>query len=293
MSGTVLFLGARGKVARHAVPVFRDAGWTIRLYDRARGDMVAQAQGADVIVNGLNPPNYHNWARIVPQITSKVIEAARATKATVILPGNVYVYGDQPGPWHEETPHRPIARKGIIRAEMEARYAASGVQTINLRAGDFISVQAGDTDVMSEMVLRALHKGKVTLPGDPDVLRAYGYLPDWAQAACLLAQKRAELGGYTDLNLGGANFTLRQMTQALSARLGQDLRFSRFPWPLLRISAPVWELARELLEMRYLWQVPHELAQDRLTALLPEYRPTDPGQIMVAGAAHLQRLPQA
>ena len=44
--------------------------------------------GADVIDNGLNPPNYHNWAKLIPQITADVIAAAKASGATVLLPGN-------------------------------------------------------------------------------------------------------------------------------------------------------------------------------------------------------------
>lgn len=280
MSGTVLLLGASGKVARHAGPVFEAAGWRTRYYDRSRGDMAAQAKGVDVIINGLNPPNYHDWKNIIPAITRDVISAAQQVGATVILPGNVYVFGDQPGIWTEDTPHRPCSRKGQIRHEMEASYAASGVQTIILRAGDFISAQPNDNDVLSLMILRGLAKGKITSPGDPNAMHAYGYLPDWAQAAQLLAQKRSELGQFTDLNLGGANFTINELCQTLSKATGRHLSLNRFPWPLLRLASPFWELARELLEMRYLWEVPHELAQDRLLKLLPDYTPTPKQQII-------------
>jgi NADPH:quinone reductase-like Zn-dependent oxidoreductase len=59
-TGTVLILGASGKIGHHASRAFAAAGWVVRHYDRASGDMVAAARGADVIVNGLNPPAYHN-----------------------------------------------------------------------------------------------------------------------------------------------------------------------------------------------------------------------------------------
>src|SRR5690606_13945574 len=121
---TVLILGASGKVGRNFGRAFAAAGWQVRNYDRQAGNMAAAAMGADVIVNGLNPPNYHNWDRLVPEITADVLAAARASGATVIVPGNVYVYGDQPGPWDAVTPHRPVSRKGRIRAEMEAQYRA-------------------------------------------------------------------------------------------------------------------------------------------------------------------------
>lgn len=283
MTGTVLFLGASGKVARHAAPVFEAAGWRVRSYDRTKGDMNRQAEGVDVIVNGLNPPNYHDWANIIPAITRQVIAAARHSGAAVIIPGNVYVYGKQPGVWTEDTPRLASTRKGRIRADMEQAYADAGVRTIILRAGDFISAEPDDNDVMNIMLLRSLDRGKITALGDPDAIHAFGYLPDWAQAARLLAERREALDRFTVLNLGGANFTIRDLQTVQRQRAGTDLRLARFPWPLIRLTSPAWELARELLEMKYLWDMPHELSQARLCDLLPEYRPTDLRKIMLAG----------
>lgn len=42
----------------------------------------------------------------------------------------------------------------------------------------------------------------------------------------------------------------------------------------MQLSAPVWKLAAELLEMRYLWNLPHSLDGTRLKELLPDYRDT-------------------
>ena len=44
------------------------AGWQVTRFRRG-GDMKAAAMGMDVIVNGLNPPMYHDWARLIPAIT--------------------------------------------------------------------------------------------------------------------------------------------------------------------------------------------------------------------------------
>jgi len=58
--------GQPRKIGHHAAEAFAAAGWTLRRYKRGT-DMTAAAMGADVIVNGLNPPGYHNWAvRQVP-----------------------------------------------------------------------------------------------------------------------------------------------------------------------------------------------------------------------------------
>ncbi|MEY8880752.1 NAD-dependent epimerase/dehydratase family protein [Donghicola sp. XS_ASV15] len=283
MTGTVLILGASGKIGRHAHKAFNAAGWTVRLYDRKARDMTAQAKSADVIVNGLNPPNYHNWAELIPEITADVIAAARANEATVIIPGNLYVFGDRPGLWDEATPHRPVSRKGHIREEMERAYESAGIQTIILRAGDFISATAGDDDLMGIVHLRAIRKGVVTALGAPDVMHAYTYLPDWANCAVRLAEMRAQLPAWTDLCCGGMNFTISDLARALETATGRNLSVKEFAWWQMRLAAPVWELARELLEMRYLWQTPHRLGSERLAKQLPDFHCTDIQKVMTAG----------
>ena len=74
MTQTALILGARGKIGRHFTTAFRAAGWQTRAFVRGT-DMTQAARGCDVIVNGLNPPNYHDWARQLPAITAEVINA--------------------------------------------------------------------------------------------------------------------------------------------------------------------------------------------------------------------------
>jgi nucleoside-diphosphate-sugar epimerase len=273
MSKTVLILGASGKIGRHASEAFARAGWTVRTFDRRTGNLVRDAQGADVIVNGWNPPKYHDWARLIPALTRDVIAAAKASGATVIVPGNVYNFGDEPGEWSEATPHRPTTKKGRIREDMERAYEASGVQTIVLRAGNFIDPNHSD-DVMSLLFLRAISRGKITVPGAPDVLQAYCYVPDWARAAVALAEKRNELGRFEDVPFAGHAFTAEDLRVFLSRELGRELGYAAFPWWLFSLLSPFWELAREMREMRYLWNTPHSLSGTKLARLLPEFRAT-------------------
>jgi len=116
MTQTVLILGGRGKIGTHAAAAFWNAGWTVRQFNRATDDMTTAAMGADVIINGLNPANYANWAENIPAITNQVIAAAKSSGATVIIPGNVYVFGkDTPAPWSERSPRGAQNVLGRIR----------------------------------------------------------------------------------------------------------------------------------------------------------------------------------
>jgi nucleoside-diphosphate-sugar epimerase len=281
MTGTVLILGANGKIGHHCAKAFAAAGWVVRIYRRGT-DMTAAAMGADVILNGLNPPAYHNWAKLIPEITAQVIAAAKASGATVILPGNVYNFGDMGGVWSETTPHRPVSRKGHIREAMEARYRDSGVQTIILRAGNFIDPE-GNGDIMQAFVLRGIAQARITSGGAPDVMQAYCFVPDWARAAVQLADKRAALARFEDIPFPGHAFTVNALRDRLQVQLGRPLKVVRFPWWVMRLAGPFWELARELTEMRYLWDTPHQLCGDKFTRLLPDFVPTPLDQVMLAG----------
>lgn len=281
MTQTVLILGGSGKIGSHATEAFWNAGWTVRQYKRGT-DMTAAAMGADVIVNGLNPPAYHDWARTIPAITAQVIAAARASGATVIIPGNVYNFGSQPGLLDENTPHRPNTRKGLIRAEMEQTYRYAGVQTIILRAGNFIDPN-GNGDIMSMLLMREISKGKLTAAGDPAVVQPYAYMPDWARAAVMLAEKRRSLAGFEDIPFPGHAFSMNDLLARVQQATDRNIRLTQFPWWLMTALAPFWELAREMREMRYLYAMPHQLSAAKFNRLLPDFRATDLDKVMLAG----------
>lgn len=286
MTQTALILGASGGFGGQVAKAVEGAGWTVRRYQRGT-DMTAAAMGADLIVNGLNPPAYHDWDRLIPQITTQVLAAGKASGATILVPGNVYPYGMEPGPWNADTPHRPVARKGRIRAEMEARYRAAadqGQRTILLRGGDFLLPEAPQM-VMNRLILGEVAKGKVTTLGDPEALHAYAYLPDMARAAVALVTLGDALPAYADIPFAGHAFTISDLAARISRLSGRPMRIKRFPRWIFTLTSPVWELARELREMLYLYDHPHRLDPDPLRRWLPDWQDTDLDTVI---ARHLQ-----
>lgn len=278
MTQTVLILGGSGKIGRHATKAFTTAGWQVRQFNRKTDVMRTAAQGADVIVNGLNPPGYRNWETEIPRITAQVIDAAKSSGATVIIPGNIYTYGDQPGVLSADTPQLATTKKGRIRIEMERTYREAKVQTIILRAGNFIDPDSED-DLFSLVMLKDLAKGKVAAMGAPDALQSYAFLPDWARAAVGLAEMRGQLATFEDIPFAGHAFSYVEMKEGLEAVTGRALRLGRFPWWLMTALSPVWPLAREMREMRYLYSMPHRIDDRRLAELLPDFRVTPMDQL--------------
>jgi hypothetical protein len=51
----------------------------------------------------------------------------------------------------------------------------------------------------------------------------------------------------------------------------------------MKLLAPVWELARELSEMRYIYGMPHRISAEKFDRLLPDFVATDLKTVMHAG----------
>ena len=272
-NGTVLILGATGRFGRNAAEAFRSAGWTVKTFDRKTDNLMQAAQGADVIVNAWNPP-YDKWAAEVPGLTARAIAAAKAAGATVIIPGNVYVFGAQtPAPWSEQTPHAAKNPMGRIRIGMEEAYRRSGVRTIILRAGDFIDT--GATGNWFDRIMAAkLAKGRFVYPGPTDLVHAWAYLPDVTRAAVILAEKRFDLPVFADVPFEGYSITGAELFAAVQRAVPGKVRLASFPWVAVRALGLVNPMMRCLAEMSYLWRIPHRLDGTLFRELVPSFPET-------------------
>ena len=272
MTRTTLILGASGRFGRHAATAFADAGWQVRPFRRG-DDLTAAATGAEIIVNAWNPP-YPQWHAQVPGMTARVIAAARATGARVILPGNVYVFGEtMPPVLSPDTPHAATNPLGRIRVEMEAAYRAAGVPTLILRCGDFLDTEASG-NWFDKVLAARVAKGVFTYPGPRDLPHAWAFLPDAARAAASLADLGDRLPHFADIPFPGHAPTGADLHTAAETALGRPLREGSFPWWALRLAAPLWPMGRGLVEMRHLWTRPHRLDDRPRAALLPDFRAT-------------------
>ncbi len=291
MDRTVLVLGANGRLGRAAVTAFAAAGWQVtaqlRRAPRAplpagvrvlQGDaldvaaLTAALPAVDVIVHAMNP-DYTRWATLLPPMTAAVLALARVTGALLMLPGNVYVFGNRlPPVLTEDTPFAATHPKAAQRIALEqalADAATDGVRSIVVRAGDFL----GDAGTWVDLAMgKGLARGRFTQMGPADIPHAWAWLPDLAQVFVQVADRAlrapSALPPHAVLHHAGLTLTGAQLQQAFETALGRPLRATSFPWPLLRLATPFSPMLRALFEMRYLWQRPHRLDDARLRALL-------------------------
>jgi nucleoside-diphosphate-sugar epimerase len=287
----ILVLGAAGGLGRAAALAFRTAGWSvaslvrgtsgsaiapgtelIEVDARDSAAVIEAARGADVVLNALNVP-YTQWATAAMPLAETAVAAARENGATLVFPGNLYVYGTRlPAIVDETTPIQPNSRKGEIRAAIEARLRATadedGTQVIILRSGDFFGADAGS--YFDRMLIRDIASGRLTYPGPLDVVHEWAYLPDFTEALRRLVDARAALPPFAQFGFPGHAVTGREMVGAISRACGRGFNVSGVPWTMLRLLGTVVPVFRELSEVAYLWSTPHAIDGTRLAAMIAD-----------------------
>jgi nucleoside-diphosphate-sugar epimerase len=284
----ILVLGATGQFGRAAAQAFRAAGWSvaslvrgsagnaiapgtelIEVDARDAASVIEAARGADVVLNALNVP-FTQWATAAMPLAETTIAAAREAGATLVFPGNLYVYGAGiPAIVDETTLVHPTSRKGEIRAAIEARLRAAageGTQVIILRSGDFFG--AGSGSYFDRLLVRDIASGRLTYPGPLDVVHEWAYLPDLTEALRRLVDARAMLPPFAQFGFPGHAVTGREMVGAISRACGRGFKVSGMPWTMLRLLGAVVPVFRELSEMAYLWSAPHAIDGTRLAAVI-------------------------
>jgi nucleoside-diphosphate-sugar epimerase len=285
---SVLVLGANGRFGLAAARAFDRVGWQVFAHVRrepaagmpAGARMVraplAQLTAADlpagvarpsVVVHGINPI-YTRWDEEAMPALQQAMALAEALDARLMLPGNVYAYGEaMPARIDEATPWQPSTPKGRLRAAMErelaTRAAAGSMRATVITAGDFFG--GGTGSWFDQAVVKSLDRGRIVYPGDPALMHAWAYLPDLAAAFVATAALR-DAPAFQHFMFAGHAVTGERFVAAIDAaaqRLGlqpaRGWRHGRMPWWAIRaigVAVPLW---RELERMSYLWRVPHAL----------------------------------
>jgi nucleoside-diphosphate-sugar epimerase len=305
-----LVIGATGSFGGHMATALLDDGWRVKALMRdpvrlppwlqglevvsgdARQieDVRHAAAGVEVIVYGANIP-YPRWHREALPLLEPSVKVAEEQGLTLVFPGNVYGYDPEDGPnFGEETPFRPVSRKGAIRQRMEQRLqqaSTHGAQILLLRAGDFIGAHAGST-WMHVLSKKTDHGYRLLRPGPADLVHTWANLPDLARATCRLLQRRDRLPSFAPFHFAGYRVTFNELVEAMQAASGKQVKVWPFPWCAVTLLAPLIPFLRELQEMRYLWQQEVNLDGTRLHDALNGELPYTPLPEALAAAGIIQ-----
>jgi len=226
--------------------------------------------------------------------TVLVLGARGRVGALLMFPGNVYNFGrGMPGQLKADTAQLPTTEQGRTRLALEAQMtqaaAHQGLNAVTLRAGDFFG--SGSGTWLDMAMVKDFAKGRFTYPGHMDVHKAWAYLPDLAATFVRVAEALPHRpnGQYHALHFAGHTVSGADWLAALNTHASQPLKAGGLPWPLIRLLAPLKPDWASLVAMRYLWQVPHQLDNTTLLALIGS-EPHTPFDLAVANALRELRL---
>jgi nucleoside-diphosphate-sugar epimerase len=279
---SALVIGIADGFGLHTATTLLAAGWRISTLLRApeklppylRGievftgsaasvdDVRRAAAGTQVIVFGANPPHPRWHAQAMPALDTAAA-VAETTGLTLVFPANLQVYDPADGPMFGESARmRPLSRNGSVQQRMENRLALAsrrGARVIILRTGDFIGAHGGYgwIDALIEPTRRGY---RVLHPGPAEHIHSWANLPDVARTAGCLLTRRDELPDLATFQFSGYRASFWQLAEAMSLAGGRTVDLRPFPRRILNPLSQRAALARELGEMRYLWQ--HEIHLD-------------------------------
>ncbi len=288
---TALVIGATGGIGSEIASALLARNWRVKALTRtarqARGALewvtgdamdagavASAAKGADVIVNAANPRNYKNWRGLALPMLANAVAAAKAERALIVLPGNIYNYG--PDAWpviREDSPQHPVSKKGGVRVEMETmldKATAEGARALIVRAPDVFGNLSASSYFNTLLVKPGRPLTRVVDPGEPGVGHAWAYTPDLGEATAALIAMRDRLAPFETVNFAGHWFASnRAFADAIRKAAGKpDLPIRGFPWWLVHTLSPIVPLFGELAEMRYLWREPLQLDNAKLVSLI-------------------------
>jgi nucleoside-diphosphate-sugar epimerase len=314
-----LIIGANGGVGSHVSKMLLQRGWRVRAMtrqpvstDAADGvervtgdamnqqDVVAAANGAKLIVHAVNPPGYRNWDKQVLPMLDNTIAAAEACGARIVFPGSVYNFGSDAFPLlTEDSPQRPFTRKGVLRVEMERRLKIAsmrGVPVLIVRAGDFFGPDAKNNWFSQMLVRPGKPVRSVQNPAHPHAGHQWAYLPDVAETIGRLLDRSDELQTFAVYHMEGVwDFDGLELVAAIERVVGHPVKMRRLSWLGIKLAAPLVPLFREVLEMKYLWQMPIRMSNRKLVDFLGA-EPQTPIDVAVAATLAslgcLEQVPQ-
>ena len=279
----IAILGAGGSVANELVRKLAARGERYRLISRSakldagaaevvkadlldRDQTAAAVAGAQTVILLAGLRYDHTvWAEQWPRIMENAIEGCKRAGARLLFFDNVYMCGRVHGAMTEETPYRPVSRKGEVRARIARRiedeWKAGGLKALIARAADFYGPGA-KTGIPNVMVFEPLSQGKRPMCLVSEVLpHSYTYVPDAAEAVARLAAGDAAHDAVWNqtwhLPTRAPALTGREFIERAEEAMGRKAKTQVLSRPMVRVVGWFNPLVREVYEMLYQNDAPY------------------------------------
>ena len=220
-------------------------------------EAIAAAKDAETIYQALSPP-YHLWEKYFPALQESVMAAAKKVEARYISIENLYLY-DPIEVISEDSPVRPRARKGILRAKMAeeviSAHQRGDLQTAALRSSDYYGPGVTHS-VMGERVFGRLVANKAAqLIGAADIPHSWAYIEDVGKAAATLGSRK-DACGKVWIAPHAPPCTQQEMVETVCRILGKHAKMTTISPLMMKTVGLFSALARASAEMTYQFTEP-------------------------------------
>jgi nucleoside-diphosphate-sugar epimerase len=194
------------------------------------------------------------WQERWPKYITSVVEACAKHKAKLVFFDNIYMYDpDYLDGMNEETPHRPVSKKGRVRKQVVDIITNSvekgEIEAIIARAPDFISL---NNSVITEMVIRNLMNGKKAMWFSKlDVVHNFISMPDAAKATALLGNTKDAYNQTWHLPTDQTRYTGQDWINIIAELTETNPKVSRLSPGMISFIGIFNSFMKEFREMNY------------------------------------------
>ncbi len=203
------------------------------------------------------------WREAWPKAMRNLLAAAEAANVRIVQIDNLYMYGPQDTPLHEDMPLTSYGVKPAARAEAtrmwQAAARAGRVRWAALRAPDFYGPGVMNSHIGATALARIAQGKTAQLVISADTPHAFAYVPDIARAAVTLLDAPDDAFNQAWHVPCAPVHTVRELLQIGADAIGADLKTMAMPTLMLRAFGVFSTFLRECIEMRFTWDRPYHV----------------------------------
>jgi nucleoside-diphosphate-sugar epimerase len=283
MNGTHVIFGT-GPLGRFTAESLLQMGQKVKLINRS-GEMPSLPPGAELIkgdalmisssdnlfnevtaIYQCSQPPYHRWKDEFPTLQDAILSFAIERKAKLIVPENLYMYGNTHGkPMTEDTPYNPCSVKGRVRMEMSnalfAAHKEGKVKIAVVRGSDFFGPWE---PINGAMIFKAaLNKKTVNMLGDLNQPHTFTYVKDFGKALAVAGTDERSLGKVWHVP-SGKPYTQQELADMIAKQLGYPMKTRATGKIMLSLAGLFNKGAKEVIEMLYEFNEPFIMNADAM-----------------------------
>jgi nucleoside-diphosphate-sugar epimerase len=166
------------------------------------------------------------------------------------------MYGKVDGAMTEETPFKPVSKKGEVRAAIATmllnEMKAGTIKGLIARAADFYGPSAGAKSVIGVLAFDKLLKGKTPqVFVNANLPHSYSYTTDSAKALYILSKHDEAFGQTWHMPTASSALTHKEFVRLIAQQTSSIKKIQVIPKFMIKILSWFSPLMKELYEMLY------------------------------------------